>query len=60
MVGFLVFWQVAPNPRKEIKFQQSHARTCVQGIDLMPQKRASKKVMANPYAKKQNPLQALS
>jgi hypothetical protein len=32
MVVFLVFWQVARNPPKEIKFQQSHAHTCAQGI----------------------------
>jgi hypothetical protein len=32
MVVFFVFWQAARNPPKKIKFQQSHAHTCVQGI----------------------------
>jgi hypothetical protein len=32
MVGFWVFWQVARSSPKEIKFQQSYAHTCAQGI----------------------------
>jgi hypothetical protein len=34
MVGFWVLWHVARSSPKEIKFQQSYAHTCAQGIIL--------------------------